>query len=76
MHVFQPKATILGTSFKYDVGRPNVNKHILQTETVWTEPAIMYMVWMQCDEGCQTYLKLQKPSLGLWAIFKYDLNGL
>jgi len=28
MHVCQPKDTIFSTSFKYDMGRPNVNRHI------------------------------------------------
>jgi len=36
-HVCQPKDTIFSTSFKYDLGRPNFNRHIWQTETICTQ---------------------------------------
>ena len=49
MHVCQPKDTIFSTSFKYNVGRPNVNRHIWQTETVWAECFLPSRIWIECS---------------------------
>jgi len=48
-HVCQPKDTTFSTSFKYDVGKCNVNRHIWQTETVWTECYPPSRTWIECS---------------------------